>query len=290
MMTAISGGFQPEAAVLEFLTADGVRLSGILHRPAGDAVAAVVLHGAVGVPQSYYQAFAAWLARVRGMACLTYDYRDFGASARGPVKGARATLADWGVQDQPAALKAIGQAVPGRPVWVIGHSLGGIMLGFHPGMANVARVITLGSGAVQFRDHPWPYKAQAALFWYGHGPALVRAAGYLPGRFSGLGVDLPAGVYWQWRRWCTQAGGFFTDVGRSLPMPDASVIRAPLKMIAVADDPMVPQAAVWRLMALHLEAPKTQLVLRAEDHGLRRIGHLAAFSRRNAVVWPQILA
>lgn len=289
-MTAISGGFRQAALATEFLTADGVRLRGTWHRPIAPAVAAVVLHGAVGVPQSYYQAFAAWLAGTLGIACLTYDYRDFGASARGPVLEAKATLADWGLQDQPAALRALRAALPGVPVWVIGHSLGGIMLGFNPGMAGVARVITLGSGAVQFRDHPWPYKAQAALFWYGHGPVLARAMGYLPGRYSGLGVDLPAGVYWQWRRWCTQTGGFFADVGRQLPMPDANVIRAPLKLIAVADDPMVPQAAVWRLMALHAQAPKTQMLLQPQDHGLTRIGHLAAFSPRNAVVWPQIVA
>jgi hypothetical protein len=42
-------------------------------------------------------------------------------------------------------------------------------------------------------------------------------------------------------------------------------------------------------MALHPEAEKRQLVLRPGDFGLPRIGHLAAFHRSNAVVWPALV-
>jgi hypothetical protein len=43
-------------------------------------------------------------------------------------------------------------------------------------------------------------------------------------------------------------------------------------------------------MALYPRAIKRQLVLRPADHGLARIGHIAAFSRANAVLWPAIIA
>jgi predicted alpha/beta hydrolase len=274
---------------ISFMAADGAALRGTVFQPAGQPVAAVVIHGATGVPHAYYRAFAEWLAAERALAVLTYDYRDFGASARGKVAASRATMADWGLLDQPAALAALRGAVPGVPVWVIGHSLGGLMLGFHPDIAGVARVITIGSGMVHLGDHPWPYRAKAAAFWYGHGPALVGAMGYLPGRWSGLGVDLPAGVYWQWRRWCITRGSFLRDVGQCLPMPDAQVVTAAMKLIAVADDHVVPAAAVWRLMAQHRQAMLRQKVLRPADFGLPRIGHLGAFARRNSVVWPTII-
>ncbi len=285
-MTAMAGEVWPDAAGVEdvgFAT-----LSGRLFRPAGRPRAAVVLHGAVGVPMGYYRAFAEWLAG-QGFACLTYDYRDFGASAKGAMRASRATMADWGIADQAAALSALRAAVPGVPVWVVGHSLGGLMLGCHAGMAGVDRVITVASGPVHLTDHPWPYRALAAFFWFGV-PAVVAALGFLPGRMVGFGSDLPAGVYWQWRRWCLTRGSYLAEAGRSLPMPDVGVVQAPMTVIAVADDPVVPPAAVWRLMALHGQAPKRQRVLRAGDFGLTRIGHLGAFARRNSVVWPQIIA
>ncbi len=274
---------------IQFITADGVSLRGVVLRPEGTPTVAVVLHGATGVPQSYYRAFAEWLARARGFIVLTYDYRDFGASARGKAAKSRATMADWGLMDQPAALAALRHAAPGIPLWVIGHSLGGLMLGFQPEMAGVARVITVAAGMVQMGDHPWPFRAKAAAFWYGHGPILVGLAGYLPRKWSGFGADLPAGVYWQWRRWCTAKGSFLRDVGHCLPMPDVQVVTAAMLFIAVADDEMMPPAAVWRLMSQHRMAFQRQRVLKPADHGLARIGHMGAFARRNAVVWPAII-
>src|SRR5690606_41517993 len=91
------------------------RLAGHLH-PADNPVAAVVLSGAVGVAQGYYTDFARWLAEERGIACLTYDYRDFGASATGRLRRSDATMTDWGVSDQMAARAFVEATFPGLPV------------------------------------------------------------------------------------------------------------------------------------------------------------------------------
>jgi hypothetical protein len=42
-------------------------------------------------------------------------------------------------------------------------------------------------------------------------------------------------------------------------------------------------------MALMPEAVKRQKVLRPREFGLKKIGHLGAFKRENAVLWPAIL-
>jgi predicted alpha/beta hydrolase len=265
------------------IAAEGAVLAGLLYRPAGAARALVVLNGALGVPQRFYRSFAQWLAG-QGLACMTYDYREFGASATRPARASRATLADWGLRDQPAAMAAARGLVPDVPVWVIGHSFGGMMLPFNGQAQRAARVITLGSGMVRLRDHPWPYRLAAASFWHAHGPALVAAFGYLPGRLSRLGPDLPPGVYWDWRRWALSGG----QVAGAQAARGA--ISAPMKVIAVADDPMMPPCAVWRLMALAPDAVKRQRVLRPGDFGLRTIGHFGAFARQNSVVWPAIIA
>ncbi len=271
------------------IRSDGALLRGHLFRPKGTPRAAMVLHGATGAPAGFYRAFAQWAVAERDLAVLTYDYRDFGGSARRPVRSSRATLADWGRHDQAAALATLTQMLPDTPLWVLGHSLGGLWLGWHESMTGVARAVTIGSGLVHVTDHPARYRWKARLFWSPPMRGLGLVAGYMPGRVLGLGADLPRGVYEDWRRWCTTPGWHLSDVGRTLPLPDPQRIKCNLRMIAVADDDLVPAAAVWRAQSLYPEAMKQQLVLRPEDFGLKTIGHIAPLHRRNAVLWPTIL-
>ena len=268
---------------------DGAVLRGRIVRPKGTPRAALVLHGATGAPARYYRGFAEWAARERDLAVLTYDYRDFGASLRRPMRESRATLADWGRLDQSAALSMLARMYPDTPLWVLGHSVGGLWMGWHPAMVRVARAITIGAGLTHVSDHPWRYRWKARLFWSQPVRALAYGAGYLPGRLVGLGADLPRGVYEDWRRWCITRGWHLSDVGRTLPLPDPARVTARLRTIAVADDDLVPPEAVWRARALYPEATKEQKVLRPGDFGLERIGHIPPFTRRNPVLWPAIL-
>lgn len=271
------------------IRSDGAVLRGRIFRPRGTPKAVMVLHGATGAPAGFYRAFAEWAAAERDLSVLTYDYRDFGASLRKPLRGSKARLSDWGRHDQAAALATLARMYPDSPLWVFGHSVGGLWLGWHPGIERVARAITIGAGLTHVSDHPRRYQWKARVFWSPPVRALAATAGYLPGRLVGLGADLPRGVYEDWRRWCTTRGWHLSDVGRTLPLPEPARVTARLRMIAVADDDLVPPEAVWRARALYPEAPKEQKVLRPTDFGLPRIGHIPPFHRRNAVLWPAIL-
>jgi len=265
-------------------------LKGKLFRPSHDPDAFVILNGATGVPAQFYTAFATWLAKDNNLACLTYDYRDFGASADKHSRASKATMADWGVYDQQAARDFAVSTIPNVPVWIIGHSLGALCLPFQKNLGQISRIITVGCGPNNVRDHPWPYQFLARLFWFGHAPLATLLAGYLPGKLLGLGSDLPAGVYWQWRRWCTRSNFFADEFGAKLPYPDWTGVKADMKLVAMADDVMMPPASVWKLMEFYPEARKRQLVLRPEDYGLSKLGHINAFKEKNRAVWPEILA
>ncbi|MFZ1346266.1 MAG: alpha/beta fold hydrolase, partial [Tabrizicola sp.] len=128
------------------IPSDGAVLHGRVLRPKGTPRAALVLHGATGAPARYYRGFAEWAARERDLAVLTYDYRDFGASLRRPMRDSTATLADWGRLDQGAALAALARMYPDTPLWVLGHSVGGLWMGWHKAMSRVSRAITIGAG------------------------------------------------------------------------------------------------------------------------------------------------
>ncbi len=265
-------------------------LAGRLFRPNGPPRVAVVLNGATGVPQRYYADFARWLARHHQMACLTFDYSDFGTSATGHVRESTATMTRWGLHDQQAARDHLSSLFPQTPLWVIGHSLGAMMIPMQRGLDRIDRIISVASGPVHVSDHPWPYRAVAYAFWYGPLTLATRILGYTPGKPVGFGADLPSGVYWQWRRWCTSRNFYASETGIELPWPDRHHPTCDLRVVAVADDQMVPPAAVWRLMRLYPETKQSQKTLKPADYGLREIGHIGAFHRRAQACWADIIA
>ncbi|MEL7025726.1 MAG: alpha/beta fold hydrolase [Pseudomonadota bacterium] len=262
-------------------------LAGRLFLPALPPKVIVVINSATGVPAPFYGAFARWLAESKGYACLTYDYRGFGASGNGQ-KG-RMRFSDWAVYDAEAARAFAKSRFPDAKLWVIGHSVGALGLPFQDGLDDMDRVIAVASGFVHTSDHPWSYRPLASLFWYGHVPLIVAALGRLPA-WAGLGADVPGPVYWQWRRWCTKRSGFAQEFGTSLPYPDWTGLKAPIKFVAVDDDPMVPPPVVWRLMQCHPRARKTQLLMKPADYGLNKIGHIHAFAARNKACWDDLIA
>jgi len=270
-------------------SAGEANLSARLYAPMARPEIAVVLNGATGVPRDYYQHFARWLAAERGIACLTYDYRDFGTSLKRRLKDSDATMADWALKDMPAAQAEMRRRYPDAKLWVIGHSVGGMLGPLQPGIDRIDRMICVCSGLVTLADHPWPYKGLATLFWYGHVPPLVRLLGYLPGRMLGFGADLPSGVYWQWRKWCTSPDSYLPELGDTLPPADWSRTTAPVDVIALEDDQTVPPLAVWRLAELYGPAARRHLLTPAA-FGLREVGHIGAFARRSRAIWPRLIA
>lgn len=270
-----------------FKTKDGAELVGQLYLPPHPAFAIVVLNGATGVPQRFYRHFARWLANERGLACLTYDYRDSGRSVSGAMRGSAATMSDWAITDAEAARRAARKLMPDTPMWIIGHSLGAMMIPAQDNIADIARIIGVASGMVHISDHPLSYRWLAWLFWYGLGPAATALFGYTPGRALGFGEDLPPGVYWQWRRWCTTLGFFQRELGQNLPEFRPDRLNASVRFFSLKDDVMTTPDCVQRLADLYKTAKHT--TLDPADHNLGKVGHLGLFSPENRPLWTAIL-
>lgn len=266
------------------------RLKGQIFRPATKPKAVAVLHGATGVPARFYEAFARWLAQEKSIACLTYDYRDFGASLDQPITESEAKMSDWGVHDQQAARDFAAAAFPGAPLWVIGHSLGGFCLPFQQNLDQIERVITVASGIVHVSDHPWPYQALARFFWFGPVPLITRLVGYMPGKALRVGTNIPAKVYWQWRRWCTRRDFFSQDFGGDLPFPDWTGVKARMKVVAISDDDLAPPKTIWKAMRCYPAAQKTQITVTPKDAGVEWLGHLNVFTEKARAAWEMIVA
>jgi predicted alpha/beta hydrolase len=269
------------------IQAEGAQLSARFYPPQRGAKAHLLLHGASGVPQHYYAAFANW-ASEQGLGVLTYDYRDFGESLHRPLHQSDANFADWMIRDQAAAEARLAVLAPEGPLWLLGHSLGGLGFAFREHDPRVQRITTIGAGFGHFSDHPWSFRPIALAFYYVVGPVGTALAGYLPGRLL-LGADLPAGVYWQWRKWGTRRDFFQSDVGKSLPEPNFQIEGPALLMLTTADDVVIPPVAVRRYAAAFPEGRVTYRMLYPSEFGLHSLRHIEVFSARNAAAWPAIL-
>jgi predicted alpha/beta hydrolase len=272
---------------VEIVTGDRVHLKGRLHLPDGPIRQAIVLHGATGVPARYYQAFARWLSDREGAAVLLYDYRDFGWSQQGRIEASRASISDWALHDQEAALLFMLDRFSDVPVEVIGHSLGALGLARHARAGEVSRLTAVASGPAYWLDHPLSYLPKVLMFWWLLGPAAVAAVGYLPGRRLGFGADLPAEVYWEWRRWCLSRG--FNDqqwqaLSHADTAPDA--LRCPVTMVAIEDDVVISPSMVQRLARSYPQAETSFRLVSPTALGLGPIGHIGVFHESNATAWP----
>ena len=281
---------EPKTYTVEELVidADGAPLTARFYRPMAVTRAHLVLHGATGVAQRFYAPFACWAA-AQGIGVLTYDYRDFGASQHGPLRESRATMVDWGVLDQGAAEQQLTKLATEGPLWLLGHSLGGLTFAFRKLSPRFTRIATVGTGRGFVNEHPWSYRPIALAFWYVLGPIATKIAGYLPGRKILLGADLPAGVFWQWRRWCTSREFFFPDIGKTLPEPDFENFTAKIKIFSMTDDVIVTPVCVQRFAGDFPAGCTTYSALRSEEFGLPALRHIEVFSARSAAVWPTIL-
>lgn len=261
-------------------------LRGLLHEPVGESASAVVLiNNATGVPARFYTPFARWLAETQRKVALVWDYRDFGAS--GDPRGSRASLADWGIHDATAVRKWLKQKYPELPLWLIGHSLGGLALPFQQDLHEIDRVITVAAGPVHLSDHPWPHKFVVAAMWYGHGPVLTKLFGHFPGKRLGFGADIPGPAFWQWRRWCSQRGSVTADP--TAPPLASQSLRAPVTLVAFSDDALVPPCAVWRLAEWLPQSSVQRRLIMPQEYGLQSIGHVAVFSPKSRAVWPVLV-
>jgi predicted alpha/beta hydrolase len=267
---AFSAGYDD----VEVLTADATRLSARFYPPTGIVRGAVLLVTAMGVPQSYYAAFAGWLADA-GFHVATFDYRGIGHSRSGPLRAVDTDIQTWAEQDTQAVLDALVARAPGLPVTWIGHSLGGQIVPLMHDRSAVAKIITLATGSGYWRENAAPLRRKVWLLWWLAVPLATPVFGYFPGKRLGMVGDLPAGVIWQWRKWCLHPEYAVGD-GEAMRARFASV-TTPITGLSFTDDEMMSAASIQSLHRLYVNAPQTMHRIAPAQVGVTKIGHFGMF-------------
>ena len=149
--------------------------------PAGAPLAAIVVPSAMGVTQSFYSRFAGWLA-ARGYLAATFDYRGIGQSAPATLRGFEIDIRDWATQDCAAVIDFMKAQAPSVPLYWVGHSLGGQLLGLIPNRERIDRAITIATGNGYWLENSWQTRRFVWWLWFVVVPLALRIAGYFPGK------------------------------------------------------------------------------------------------------------
>lgn len=253
---------------------NGHPLASHWYRPAGEPRGYLLIVPAMGVEQRFYAPFAAWLAE-RGYLAITFDYLGMGQSRNGSLRGLEVDVLGWARHDCSAMLAAALAESGSKPLYWIGHSLGGQILPFVEGRERIERVFSIASGSGYWKENSPRLRNKVWLFWYLVAPLLTPLLGYFPGRRLGMVGDLPRGVIEQWRRWCLHPQYALAD-GEAIRRA-FSAVRTPIVSLSFTDDEMMSRRSIESLLGFYREAPKTAWRIAPEEIGARHIGHFGFF-------------
>lgn len=285
---------------IEIPATDGYTLGGCQWRharTAGPPPPVALINPATSVRSRYYARFAEYL-HAQGWDVLTYDYRGIGESRRGSLRRFGADWIDWGEHDFEGVLRYAALNFPGQPVDVIGHSVGGFVIGLAPSAHRVRRIFTMGAQFAYWRDYQAEKRRAMFLKWHVLMPLLATLLGHVPAKRLGWMEDTPKGVALDWAR---MAPRFEDSVRRGVRTADGlpqalelarnfRTIGAPILAFGVEDDPYGTEAALDRLLRYYSASRRSHLRLSPRDVGLDAIGHFAFFHERfRDVLWPYAL-
>jgi predicted alpha/beta hydrolase len=258
---------------------DGYSLSvtGFLPKKPNGTV--VLINSATGVKQEYYSDFADFLTE-QGCRVFTYDYRGIGHSRPATLKGFKASMHEWGTLDYHSVLKHLFLTYTDSRFIVVGHSVGGQIVGMSPLSENIDQIIAVGAQVPYYKSFGGGVnRLKLVTFWYLLIPVLTRIFGYFPGSALRLFEDLPAGVALQWARWAKNRNYLFEE----LPFMKQRFrsLQQQALMISFTDDEYAPKMAVDNLMRrCFVNLKWDQWTIAPKQIHQQKIGHFGFFKRK----------
>jgi predicted alpha/beta hydrolase len=242
--------------------------------PCPQAAGAVVIAPALATPRRFYRPFAQFLV-AQGFSALTFDYRGLETGCAAEVRRSRLDMETWLRVDVSVAIDEAQRRAGKQPLYLVGHSLGGMALGATESAHKLAGAVTVASGSGYPGLNP---KSGAVLWLLGHValPLYTRLFGYFPGRPIRKVGNLPRAAALQWSRWLKWRDYWFADPALDMTARFARV-RCPVLSISFDDDRALQRPAIDDLHARYERAVVTRLHLLPRELGLPAVGHFGFF-------------
>lgn len=267
---------------INFETQDGQCLHGFFY-PCENPSGTVLVASALGVPQQFYKHYGHFLAK-NGYQCVTFDYRGTGLSVfEGDL--ANIKLSDWGSLDLTAAINTAHQLAQGNQpngdnLLLVGHSIGGQVLGLAQNASLLKAAIFVASSAPYWRRWPHPRKLYIGFVCGVMLPILSFARKVYPARAVGLSsMDLPASCARDWGKWMRDKDYLF-GAKFNLPLKGYKEFDKPILSLSFDDDDFAPKVNVDYLLNFYEEAKIENEFISHQSLGLGAIDHMGFFKQK----------
>jgi predicted alpha/beta hydrolase len=278
------GPVEATVAQVQVPAVDGYELAATVIQPERGADDWVIVSGAFAVAARFDFRYATSLAAA-GFGAVTYDYRGIGGSRPASLRGFPASVGDWAVLDMAGVTTWVHATHSPRRLFLVGHSLGGILPGLIDCPDLVDAMVTVGSENVYWRYRHGRTKALAlGRVWVT--PPFVAVLGYLPWSWFSSAEDLPAGAVRQMAAAMRSPGGFLDDP--TLPTERYATFRAPVLAYSVDDDPEATRSSVDSMMAAYPDVERRHLT--PTDAGQDQVGHFGYFKASAQPLWAEAIS
>lgn len=248
--------------------------------------AVILIAPAMGVRASFYRVLAEGLV-AQDCTVMPFDLRGIGGHSERREQGANWHYQEMIVADFAAAVTHARRRFEGRPLLLLGHSLGG-QLGCLFAARNPAAldgVILAASCMVDWRGWGTVGGLKRLLQYAGIG-LTTRLFGYFPGEKIGFAGNEPRGQMKDWVR--SALTGRYQFDGADIEYEKAlAEVSIPILALTFHSDTFAPAAACDRLLLKMPRASAKHLDLSDADVGLKQAGHFQ-WARQPAKVIPHI--
>ncbi len=258
---------------------DGYKLAGKLYTPSDNNKNKVlIINSATGVNKKLYHHYANFMV-TNGYSVVIYDYRGVADSRPKKLRGFKASFIDWGQKDFSGILDFVKQEFPDQKIVILGHSIGGTIIGMTQKIHEISGIINIGAQTAYYKDWPRNKRTKIYLLWHIFLPVMTRLFGYFPGKKLRMLEDIPKGVIEQWHNRRKQ-------VNMMKQMEDNGVTfyykeyTKKLLTLGIEDDPIGTEIAIKRIHDLFINSEKDLEIIRLNQVPTKQIGHFGFFSRK----------
>ncbi|MCU0426485.1 MAG: alpha/beta fold hydrolase [Candidatus Kapabacteria bacterium] len=263
---------------------DGSSITATQFLPEKPCGRTLLISPATGMKQTFYYAFAEYFATL-GYHVFTYDYSGIGLSKEGSLRGSMVSYSTWGKDDFPAMVRTIKEAHPDNKRYLVGHSLGGNILGLTDVASTFDGIVTVASQHGYWRNFHASNRWGVWFIFAVSMPFLTKLFGYFPAKTHGLGEDLPRYVLRDWSKVILSPNG--VESLAASPNEWRRNLQTPLLCISLDDDTYAPKQTVDNLaFRCYSETAVERLHITPVEVQVKAIGHLNFFRRQfQSTLW-----
>ncbi len=273
---------------IQITTADEVTIQAEVFGPANKLV--LIINPAIGVKRKMYRAFAEYLA-TQGICCVLYNYRGMEDKPPSLSPAVQQDAETWGRFDQAAVIDWVNSELAAQKTFLLGHSIGGQLLGFADNHDLVDGMVHIASQKGDWRLWPMPGRLKLMLLWYVLIPLMSRGTSFNASRLGLGSYPWPAAAARQWAAWGRKKDYLFHPQF-GFDLHPWHQFNKPLLSLGFTDDPMAPPAAIAGLLdeygREHDQEHIDKRSINPENYQLKSVGHFGFFKPEAKTIWQDV--